>query len=117
MIGTEYSKIVPAPSGAPIVNHSSLTPTSRSILLEWEPPLLEERNGNIIQYTIELIQLDRGLNQTLTTTNTTLTVLGLHPYSVYRYRLAAHTSVGKGPFSNFSELQTLQDGKYNIMTR
>ena len=61
-------------------------------------------------YTIELIQFDTGLNQTNVTTNTTLTVLGLHPYSVYRYRLAANTLVGKGPFSNFSETQTLQDG-------
>ena len=38
-------------------------------------------------------------NTTNNTTDNSITVAGLHPYTVYQYRLAAHTFVGIGLFT------------------
>ena len=88
--------------------------TSRSALFTWDPPLPEEQNGDIINYIINLTEADSGASFQLFSTNTSLSVNTLLPFTSYNLLIAASTSVGSGPFSTLLTLQTPQDGwSYN----
>ena len=94
------------PSGSPLVYPSRQIPNSTYLHLEWDPPSKRKRNGIITHYTLEIIG-----GQDHNTNTTQLTVEDLHPYTVYQYRVAAHTSVGIGPFTGNYSIRTLQDGE------
>ena len=89
--------------------------TSRSAILAWDPPLPEEQNGVIINYVINVTEADSGVSFQLFSTNTTLLVESLFPFTTYNLLIAASTSVGTGPFSMLLTLQTPEDGTYNIV--
>lgn len=90
---------------------SILTP--RSAVLSWQAPLLEDRNGIIISYTINLTSLNTGLTQQLISTTTNLTLTNLAPFTTYTCIIAASTAIGLGPFSNTINIQTPETGKSN----
>ena len=81
---------------------------SRTVRLDWEPPL--SPNGVISTYTIlwndiqtnELLKINRlSFSYTLT---------DLHPYYIYQYNISAHT-VDYGPYSNITTIQMPEDSK------
>ena len=101
------------PSGYP-QNIETRAVSSRMSTLSWDPPNYEDRNGVITGYVINVTNTRR--NETLQyTSNTTLTLSTLSPYTTYYCVVAARTSVGTGPFSTVITLQTLQDGNKSCL--
>ena len=86
--------------------------SSRSAVLTWDPPPAEEQNGDIISYVINVTEADSRTAFQLVSTNTSLTVSTLQPFTSYDYLIAASTSVGLGPFSTLFTLQTPEDGRH-----
>ena len=101
-----------APSAHP-QNVRAVASDSSTLHLTWIPPPLEEQNGNIVQYGINITNLQSGkVAQFLTSdSSATYTVSGLHPYYLYNYTVTAFTSVGHGPYSPPGYVQMPQDGK------
>ena len=97
-----------APSGPPqLVSAQDVSPTY--VILAWDPPLLEVRNGIIQNYIIRIIELETGRALNLSTTTTSINVTSLHPYYNYNCTVAAVTS-GTGPFSPHLVIQLPEDG-------
>ncbi|XP_018621246.2 phosphatidylinositol phosphatase PTPRQ-like isoform X2 [Scleropages formosus] len=81
------------PGFPPMVN-SSWNITSSSIHLSWLPP--KEPNGLITGYTVVL--KGPSSSTTTSTTNTSLTLADLVPYTAYNVSIAAVNRRGVGPF-------------------
>jgi hypothetical protein len=96
------------PSGYPQSFSASAT-SSRSATLMWDPPNPEDRNGIVIEYTINVSAVETGEMFQLTSATTSLTVTLLRPFTTYRCLIAASTSVGIGPFSTVFTLVTPED--------
>lgn len=75
----------------------------------WDPPLLHERNGVIISYTVTLTSA--GSTTTSITTDTMFTATNLQPFTPYTFNLSAATSVGSGPISGAVTEITAEDGR------
>lgn len=86
--------------------------TSTSAILSWYPPRITDHNGIITEYTVRLIKEQNLEPVVYTTTNNSLMVASLEPYTQYSYTVSASTSQGQGPFSNFVSFQTNQDGMH-----
>ena len=99
-----------APSGYP-QSFSVMPTTTRSALLQWDPPNAADRNGIVTEYTINVSAVETGEEFQLISTNTLLTVTNLRPYTTYQCIIAASTSVGIGPFSTVVTVITPEDGK------
>ena len=97
-----FSFIHPAPGGAPqSVTAEAISPTV--FTLRWQPPLMEDVNGVVTRYTVNVTELETGGGRVVEqffTTETNVTVESRHPFYRYRYLVAAETSVGLGPFSD-----------------
>lgn len=103
------SDYVLVPSGSPQTFTASAT-TTRSALVSWNPPRIDEQNGIIINYLINVTLVESGHTFQLSSTTTSLTVSSLLPYRTYVCIIAAVTSIGIGPYSNQFRLTTPQDG-------
>ena len=82
--------------------------------LTWSDPPSPQRNGEITGYSVEVCQIDPGGSCRTLPTNgdqTFLVVSSLHPYYVYHWSVAAHTSVDRGPYSNIISFQMPEDGE------
>ena len=88
---------------------------SRTLVLSWEAPNPEDRNGIIKQYTVNVTELDTGTLTQLVTNDTTITAFSQHPYYTYSCVVAAETSVGLGPFTSSRAVQMPEDGKYVVL--
>ena len=99
---------------APPENITALALTSETMLVTWDLPLPQYRNGPILAYNLTVMDPARGvLVETSILLTTSSVVLSLRPFTVYVFYLSARTSVGYGPVGNTSEV-TLQDSKcYN----
>ena len=100
-----------APGGYP-QNFNAVSSTSRSADITWEPPSEEDRNGIIINYTINVTAASTGQTFQLRSTTTSITVTSLKPYTTYFCIIAASTSVGVGPPSTVFTLNTPEDGEF-----
>ena len=85
--------------------------SSDTIILTWDPPLLQNRNGIITDYVINITALDTGEISQSITSDRNLTLSSLTPFGTYAFIIAARTSIGAGPFSTDITIQTLEDGK------
>jgi len=83
----------------------------RTLILSWEAPNPEDRNGIIRQYTVNITELDTGMLTQLVTNDTTITAFPQHPYYTYSCVVAAETSVGLGPYTSPRAVQMPEDGK------
>ena len=88
---------------------------SRTLVLSWEAPNPEDRNGIIRQYTVNITELDTGTLTQLVTNDTTITAFSQHPHYTYSCVVAAETSVGVGPFTSSRAVQMPEDGKYVVL--
>ena len=103
------------PSGSP-ENFSGMSPSSDTIVLTWDLPLMQNRNGIIRDYIINVTALDTEENSQYVTSDRNLTLDSLMPFSTYAFIVAARTAVGAGPFSTVITIRTLEDGKrYNYI--
>ena len=83
---------------------------ARTLILNWQPPLEENRNGPIVGYTANLTEILTGRNWQLLTETTQLIVNELHPFYSYNYSVAAKTSAGLGPFTAIMSVKMPEDG-------
>ena len=104
------SVIATVPTGYP-QSFSVMSTSSRSALLTWDPPNAADRNGIIIEYTINVSAVETGERFHFMSTTMSITITYLRPYTTYLYIIAASTSVGIGPFSTVFTVVTPEDGK------
>ncbi len=97
--------------GASPQNFSGMAPAPNSAVITWAPPPIEDQNGVIIRYVINVTVVSTGVTFQLTSTTTSLVVSSLDPYTTYLCIIAAVTVVGTGPFSSPFTLSTPEDGK------
>ena len=89
------------------VTHSSPT----SVLVTWEAPSIEDRNGIIDEYRIELVEVETGRMWSQTAIGVTHFLLDFLEESYdYRVRVAAMTT-SIGPYSEFKSFTTQDDGQ------
>ena len=98
-----------APTGPPL--DVDATPVnSTSVTISWNPPALENQNGVITGYVINLkIVGSEGVTQ-YSSSSDNITIGSLHPFTTYAYTVAAQTSVGTGPHTTSSTVMTPEDG-------
>ncbi|KAI6660982.1 Phosphatidylinositol phosphatase PTPRQ-like [Oopsacas minuta] len=114
------------PSAAPN-NVATSVVNSTAILLTWDAPDLSDRNGILLYYTltyfgVELDQIVRVVNYTIegsNHSNQTYEFSGLQEYTVYEFRVAAHTSLGEGVTASVStrtyeSVPTAQPSNLNV---
>ena len=75
----------------------------------WQPPPLEEINGDIHRYTLLIVESETGRQFEVTTNETQITINSLHPYYHYMCRVRAETSQ-PGPYSVAISVHLLQEG-------
>ncbi len=83
---------------------------STALTLTWEPPVFEEINGAIREYSISMIEVDTSASFQFVSVATQLDISDLHPYYTYLFQVAAET-VALGPYSATISVQLPQDGK------
>ena len=88
------------------------TVNSTAVLITWQPPPPEHRNGIITTYIVNVFLEDsHTIFQQYTTSSLSVVLAGLHPSSTYVVAVAAETGVGRGPFSSGHIIYTPEDGK------
>ena len=98
------------PTSAP-QNTVGTAPTSRSITLQWDPPPIEDQNGIIVLYQIDVIEVESGMLFQYIFSGTFIFIPNLHPYYTYQWVVSASTTVGYGPDTEPSIVTTPEDGK------
>ena len=100
------------PTGAPL-NTSASPINSSAIIISWELPSPEERNGNITEYSVILREVATNTTTSYSQSGAhiELLIVSLHPYYEYECQIAAETAVGRGPYGDPVVTRTLPDGK------
>lgn len=99
------------PTGSPR-NLTVTDITPRSMKVQWIPPDVQAHHGIIIQYTVKVTSIPTDeVVLVQDTTDTSLEVSGLEPYSEYLVGVKAATIVGGGPFGEFIGVSTPEDGE------
>ena len=101
------------PTGYP-QNFTGTATSSRSATLTWAPPLLEDQNGVITGYIINITVVETGETMELFSVSNSLTLESLSPFTTYICIIAATTSIGTGTFSTPITTFTPEDGKLQI---
>ncbi len=70
---------------------------------------MEEQNGIITEYRINVTELETGNVLVRFSTTTSVTVTALHPYYTYVCIVSAHT-VATGPYTDTFAIRTPEDG-------
>ena len=95
---------------APPQNFNGSPSSPTSAIITWFPPPVDDQNGIIISYVINVTVVGTGATFQLTSTTTTLSVSNLNPYTTFICVIAAVTTVGTGPFSSQFTLSIPEDG-------
>ena len=116
-----------APADAPIVTLT--VRSSNTIVLSWEPPVLNQLNGVITHYDVmitetQILYLEDGtiilprtmsINFTYNATESRTQIFDmLHPSYDYTVTMAAVTNIGKGPYSEPISVTMLMAGMYPL---
>ncbi|KAJ8357495.1 hypothetical protein SKAU_G00202890 [Synaphobranchus kaupii] len=108
--GEEHVKEIVTPDDVPAGYPQNLRVvglTTSTTKLAWEPPLLPERNGRIVRYTVVYRDINSQQNSTNATADTQMTIHGLRPDTTYDIRVRAFTSKGAGPISPSIQSRTM----------
>ena len=99
------------PSGVPL-NVVAISVASRHLTIVWLPPAMDQHNGIIRYYTVDITTKEEGGRAVQINTNDTSAFIeNLHPFYVYSFSVLAVT-VGPGPLSAGLEVQLLQEGVF-----
>ena len=85
--------------------------TSESFFLSWSPPPVEDHNGALTGYVIQVTNTTTGETFAVTSQENSTEIGSLKPYTTYIFVVAAQTSAGVGPYSTTLMVQTDEDGK------
>ncbi len=80
------------------------------MFLTWSSPLPSERNGIIIEYSVEMSDAVAVISQ-LVTNATSIEISTLMPFTTYFIAVSSSTKIGIGPFGTSLLFTTLEDGK------
>lgn len=80
-----------------------------SIVLIWSSPPLNEQNGIIVYYQVNITEVETGNEISLLSPDTFITVPFLHPFYTYVCIVSAVTVI-EGPYSDEFIITTPQDG-------
>ncbi|XP_050076111.1 neogenin [Anopheles maculipalpis] len=85
----------------------TLEQTSSTVAIRWEPPPLEDRNGQITGYKIKYRKNKKPLQVETTPANVRYYILkDLDKMSAYQVKIAAMTVNGTGPFTEWHHTET-----------
>ena len=102
---------------APPRNFINTTFLSRSVTLDWDPPVRVDQNGEIIGYNLTCIQNNGsevcGLTATQSSPETMFTIPILLPFTEYTCNLSFINVVGEGPDTQY-RFETAQDSKFSF---
>ena len=97
------------------MNFINTTFLSRSVTLDWDPPVRVDQNGEIIGYNLTCVQTNgphlSGLTATQSSLETVLTITVLVPFTEYTCRLSSINVAGEGPATQYT-FETAQDSKF-----
>ena len=108
-----HLQILAVPSSTP-TNVQVFATSSTSIRLTWEPPQLEDQNGNIQAYNITITEVVTGRKMYFREggMDSLHIVNFLHPYYTYQCSISAET-IGPGPAATVV-VTTHQEGIPNV---
>ena len=98
-----------APTGSP-TNISTVINDSRTLLLMWDPPNVDQINGVIQFYIIAIYEEESTTNFVLESNVSAMTLDNLHPFYTYAIQISAVT-VSAGPPSESLVVQMPADGQ------
>ena len=101
--------ILTAPTSSPL-NLNGSTVDSASILLLWDPPSNDTRNGIIREYKVKVTTIETGILSIYSSYSTFAEITELHAAYTYHCSVAAFT-VGLGPYSTPVNVSTSEDGE------
>ncbi|XP_040151206.1 neogenin isoform X3 [Anopheles arabiensis] len=94
----------------PPANVTLETTSSTSVAIRWEPPALEDRNGQITGYKIKYRKNKKPLQVETTPANVRYYILKeLDKMSAYQVKIAAMTINGTGPFTEWHHIETYEN--------
>ena len=99
----------PAPSVSP-GNFQARALNSRTIQLSWDPLPSPLQNGIVRQYIVTVLDI-AGEARVINTTETSVNVAALNPFTMYTCTVAAET-IAIGPYTLPVQIVTPQDGKH-----
>lgn len=86
--------------------------SSEEALVMWEALNLEDQNGIITGYSIDVVVVNTGQSFQVTSTTNILYLDNLLPFTTYTCRVAAMTSIGIGPYTVTAGFMTEEAGAY-----
>ncbi len=96
------------PTGAPLfVSSQALSPSV--LLIQWEPPNMEQQNGVIRRYVINITEIETTTSKMFYSNETNITLDSRHPFYQYSYSVSAVT-FRPGPFSSIDVIQMPEAG-------
>ena len=98
-----------APSGSPVAL-AVVELGSSYIQFSWQPPLPEQQNGVIEHYTINITEINTGIQTQLISSVPQVNVTSLHPFYNYDCAVSAFT-VKAGPYTEIITAVTLEASK------
>ena len=103
--------ILPVPDAPPSISQPFDIYTT-SVSLMWDPPPLDNRNGDITHYVLGVTDLCSNSRTTteLQPMASPYTVMDLRSYTLYNFTLQAATVNGSGPAYS-QTVQTVEDGQ------
>ncbi|XP_069719041.1 receptor-type tyrosine-protein phosphatase F isoform X9 [Phaenicophaeus curvirostris] len=108
--GEEFEKEITTaedvPSGFP-QNLRVVGLTTSTTEVAWEPPVLAERNGKIVNYTVVYRDINSQQDLVNITKNTSITLTNLKPDTTYDIKVRARTNKGVGPLSPSIQSRTM----------
>ena len=84
---------------------------SRQVELVWAPPPMDQQNGIIRRYIVNITTNDSGEELITYSQTTTALVLNLDTFTTYTCSVSAET-VAPGPYSSAIMFQTAEDGMF-----
>ncbi|RLW05689.1 hypothetical protein DV515_00004834 [Chloebia gouldiae] len=108
--GEEFEKEITTaedvPSGFP-QNLRVVGLTTSTTEVAWEPPVLAERNGKIVNYTVVYRDINSQQDLANITKDTSITLTNLKPDTTYDIKVRARTNKGAGPLSPSIQSRTM----------
>ena len=83
---------------------------SRTVILKWNSPSIDQQNGIIREYLVKVTESESETEMLHQVPTNSLNITGLHPYYTYQIRIAAVTRAA-GPFTETKTVRTLEYGK------
>ena len=113
MMYSSCSFFIAVPASPPD-NFQATAASSTSVTITWDPPPVENQNGIITGYFIDVEAIETGETFQLFSESNTLHVDTLRPFTTYVCIIAAQTSIGIGPYSTSVTVITPEDGEFSL---